>query len=214
MARQLLAMAIETDVGHLLGDISVPTLVLHRRDDSLVPIELGRELSEKIPQATFVELSGTDHLSFAGDVDEYIDEVEESSLENVSSASPIGSSPQSSSPTSSTRPDARPSSAIAVGGNSSGPPMKSSDARSPRYQGEEVKTAGDGFLAKFELPAGAIRCAQVIRAHSPRWASGCGPAFTPGSASSSATTWDGLPFTSPLGSLLSARRTKCSFPGP
>jgi pimeloyl-ACP methyl ester carboxylesterase len=76
MARQLLAMATETEVGPLLGDSRVPTLVLHRRDDTLVPAELGRDFSEKAPpRATFTELSGSDHLSFAGDVDEYLDEV-------------------------------------------------------------------------------------------------------------------------------------------
>ena len=75
MARQLLAMATETDVGPLLGDSRVPTLVLHRRDDTLVPAELGRDFSEKDPPATFTEPSGSDHLSFAGDVDGYLDEV-------------------------------------------------------------------------------------------------------------------------------------------
>jgi class 3 adenylate cyclase len=32
-----------------------------------------------------------------------------------------------------------------------------------RYRGEEVNTAGDGFLAAFDGPARAIRCAVAIR---------------------------------------------------
>jgi hypothetical protein len=41
------------------------------------PIASGRALAEAIPGARFVELSGRDNLSFVGDVDELVDEVEE-----------------------------------------------------------------------------------------------------------------------------------------
>ena len=46
-------------------------------DDTLVPVASGRALAEAIPGARFVELSGCDNLSFVGDVDELVDEVEE-----------------------------------------------------------------------------------------------------------------------------------------
>ena len=163
-ARQLLALASETDVGHLLGDIRVPTLVLHRRDDTLVPVKLGRELSEKIAQATFVELSGTDHLSLAGDVDEYIDEVEEfltgereprepdRILATVLFTDIVGSTRR----------------AAELGDRRWRELLATHDEvvrrELARHGGEEVKTVGDGFLVRFELPVGAIRCAQAIRA--------------------------------------------------
>jgi DNA-binding SARP family transcriptional activator/pimeloyl-ACP methyl ester carboxylesterase len=57
----------DTDVRHLLGRISVPTLVLHRRDDRAVRIGAGRYLASHIPKAQFVELDGADHWAFAGD---------------------------------------------------------------------------------------------------------------------------------------------------
>src|SRR5262249_2654449 len=57
----------DTDVRHLLGRISVPTLVLHRRGDRAVRIGAGRYLASHIPQARFVELDGADHWIFAGD---------------------------------------------------------------------------------------------------------------------------------------------------
>ena len=57
----------DTDVRHLLGQISVPTLVLHRRGDRAVRIGAGRYLASHIAQACFVELDGTDHWFFAGD---------------------------------------------------------------------------------------------------------------------------------------------------
>lgn len=57
----------DTDVRHLLGRISAPTLVLHRRGDRAVRIGAGRYLATHIAQAQFVELEGADHWVFAGD---------------------------------------------------------------------------------------------------------------------------------------------------
>ena len=57
----------DTDVRHLLGRISAPTLVLHRRGDRAVRIGAGRHLASHIAQARFVELDGADHWAFAGD---------------------------------------------------------------------------------------------------------------------------------------------------
>jgi len=57
----------DTDVRHVLGRISAPTLVLHRRGDRAVRIGAGRHLASHIPQARFVELDGADHWAFAGD---------------------------------------------------------------------------------------------------------------------------------------------------
>ena len=63
----LLEALRDTDVRDLLGQISVPTLVLHRRGDRAVRIGAGRHLAGHIAQATFVELDGADHWVFAGD---------------------------------------------------------------------------------------------------------------------------------------------------
>jgi pimeloyl-ACP methyl ester carboxylesterase len=57
----------DTDVRHLLGRISAPTLVLHRRGDRAVRIGAGRHLASNIAHAQFVELNGADHWAFAGD---------------------------------------------------------------------------------------------------------------------------------------------------
>jgi DNA-binding SARP family transcriptional activator/pimeloyl-ACP methyl ester carboxylesterase len=57
----------DTDVRHLLGRISAPTLVLHRRGDRAVRIGAGRHLASNIAKARFVELDGDDHWAFAGD---------------------------------------------------------------------------------------------------------------------------------------------------
>ncbi len=56
----------DTDVRRLLPRVSVPTLVLHRRNDRAVRIEAGRDMASKITGAQFVELDGHDHWFFAG----------------------------------------------------------------------------------------------------------------------------------------------------
>ena len=56
----------DTDVRHLLPQVSVPTLVLHRRNDQAVRIAAGRDMASQITGAQFVELDGNDHWFFAG----------------------------------------------------------------------------------------------------------------------------------------------------
>jgi pimeloyl-ACP methyl ester carboxylesterase len=56
----------DTDVRQLLPRVSVPTLVLHRRNDRAVRIEAGRDMASQITGAQFVELDGNDHWFFAG----------------------------------------------------------------------------------------------------------------------------------------------------
>jgi pimeloyl-ACP methyl ester carboxylesterase len=56
----------DTDVRHLLPRVSVPTLVLHRRNDRAVRIAAGRDMASHITGAQFVELDGNDHWFFAG----------------------------------------------------------------------------------------------------------------------------------------------------
>jgi pimeloyl-ACP methyl ester carboxylesterase len=59
----------EIDVSHLLPSIRVPTLILHREGDALVPVETGRYLARNIPGASYVELPGDDHMLQALDQD-------------------------------------------------------------------------------------------------------------------------------------------------
>ena len=50
----------DVDVRSLLPLVQAPTLVLHRRDFRLLPVEHGRYLAEHIPNARLVELPGAD----------------------------------------------------------------------------------------------------------------------------------------------------------
>ncbi|HEY9430668.1 MAG TPA: alpha/beta fold hydrolase [Blastocatellia bacterium] len=76
-ALALTQMNAEVDVRSVLPSIRVPSLVIHRRDDACLPVEGGRFIASLIPGAKYVELEGKDHLPFAGDQDEILDEIEE-----------------------------------------------------------------------------------------------------------------------------------------
>jgi class 3 adenylate cyclase/pimeloyl-ACP methyl ester carboxylesterase len=60
-SRHLLACG-DVDVRPLLADVAVPTLVMHVRDDAIMPMKNGREMAAGIPGARFVALEGRNHL--------------------------------------------------------------------------------------------------------------------------------------------------------
>ena len=67
----------QIDVTSILPSVRVPTLVLHRRTDALVPIERGRELAALIPGAKFIEYPEGDHVPFTGDAETIIGDIQE-----------------------------------------------------------------------------------------------------------------------------------------
>lgn len=158
MARALLEAVVATDVTPVLPSITVPSLVLHRRDEFL-PIEGARELAHAIPGARMVELDGIDHLPFLGDSDALVDEV----AQFLTGA----------------RHEAEPERALATVlftdiVSSTERAAELGDARwrelleqhdrvvcahVDQRRGRTIKTTGDGVLATFDGPARAIRCA-------------------------------------------------------
>jgi pimeloyl-ACP methyl ester carboxylesterase/DNA-binding SARP family transcriptional activator len=73
---ELLEMIEAIDVRPLLPSVAVPALVLHRRDDPIVPVELSREAAALLPDARLVELDGRDHFAHVGDIDAWVDQLE------------------------------------------------------------------------------------------------------------------------------------------
>ena len=66
MAAELLELVYASSVSELVPELDVPALVLHRREDSAVPFEHGRQLASLLPGARFVPLEGRAHLPWSG----------------------------------------------------------------------------------------------------------------------------------------------------
>jgi pimeloyl-ACP methyl ester carboxylesterase/DNA-binding CsgD family transcriptional regulator len=62
VAEKLLRMRAKMDITALLGQVRVPTLVVHGRQDNVVPLAEGRLLAAGIPGAQFVELESKNHV--------------------------------------------------------------------------------------------------------------------------------------------------------
>jgi hypothetical protein len=75
--KALMRMNSEINISHVLPAIRVPTLILHRAEDTAVAVEGSRFMAERIPGAKYVELSGRDHVPMLGNADAILDEIEE-----------------------------------------------------------------------------------------------------------------------------------------
>ncbi len=150
------------DIVDVFPAVHVPTLVLHRGDDPMIPVAQGRWIAEQIPNAHFVELPGADHYPFIGDAEAVLAEIEQFLV--------AGQTP---------RPRDRRLLTIMVGQVASSTRdagrlgddawrelMANHDQvvrdHLSRFDGHELKRSGDGFVATFDGPARAIRCALGI----------------------------------------------------
>jgi class 3 adenylate cyclase len=162
MARAVMDVVFSIDVSAALPLIHAPTLVLHRRDDSAVPVKAGAWIAEGIEGARFVELSGIDHVPWAGDIDAITAEVAEFLTGAPRVAEPdrvlatvlftdiVGSTER----------------AAALGDARWRELLGRHDAicaqQVREHGGRVVKSLGDGMLATFAGPAQAVRCAQAL----------------------------------------------------
>ena len=162
-ARALDAMTAEADLRAVLPMVKAPTLVLHRVENDFHRMGHSRFLAEHITEAVLVELSGRDHVCFAGDTDELLEVLEES----VTGAKSV--------------PDIDRVLATVLFTDIVGSTARATDLGDGRWRdllddhdrmvgrqvnrfgGRQVKTTGDGVLAIFDGPARAVRCALAIR---------------------------------------------------
>jgi class 3 adenylate cyclase len=159
----LTRMNAAVDIRHVLPVIAVPTLVIHRTEDMIVTVEAGRDLAAKIHGAKYVELPGEDHLWFHGDADAILGEVEEflTGTRAAEIVDRILATVMFTDIVDSTRK------AAALGDRRWRDLLGRHDTlmrrELERHRGRAVKTLGDGFLATFDGPARAIRCACSAR---------------------------------------------------
>jgi pimeloyl-ACP methyl ester carboxylesterase len=158
----LLQMNGAIDVRHVLPSIHVPTLVMHRAEDCRMSVEAGRYLGAHIANAKYVELPGVDHVLWVGDTDRVADEMEEFLTGSRSAFEPdrVLATVLFTDIVDSTKKAAE------LGDYGWRILLDRHDAavrrEIVRFRGREVKTLGDGFLATFDGPARAVRCASGI----------------------------------------------------
>lgn len=161
-ARALMQLGYQVNWEAVLPAIRVPTLVLHRTGDLVVPVRQARKLAEGIREARFVELPGVDHLMWAGNQDAIVEEVRKfvgdvhppvvgnRVLTTILFTDIVGSTE-----------------ALARMGDRAWRDLLAEHRRTVRsklgaFEGKEVDTVGDGFVATFEGPAKAVACASAI----------------------------------------------------
>jgi pimeloyl-ACP methyl ester carboxylesterase/DNA-binding CsgD family transcriptional regulator len=76
MAQNVIRMNMRLDIRDVLDRVATPTLILHRTGDTWIDVGHARYLAEHIPNASYVELPGSDHRPWLGDVDSIADEIE------------------------------------------------------------------------------------------------------------------------------------------
>jgi pimeloyl-ACP methyl ester carboxylesterase/class 3 adenylate cyclase len=157
----------EIDIRHVLPAVRVPTLVLHGSEDAIVPVEVARYMASQIPTARVVEIAGVGHLAIgpgtalvADELERFLTEVWETGaweegepdrvLATVLFTDIVGSTAK----------------ATALGDRAWRELLERHHVlirrELVRFRGTELDVAGDGFFARFDGPARAVRCACAI----------------------------------------------------
>jgi hypothetical protein len=156
-------MNSQIKVTDILSSIRVPTLVIHRTGDRVVNVEGSRLLGSRIPGAQYVELPGIDHLPWVGNNSYDIIDLTQRFLTGTRFSPP---------------PDRVLATILFTDIVSSTEKAATLGDRGwrdlllehhsvvreqlDRFRGREIDATGDGFLAAFDGPARAVRCASAL----------------------------------------------------
>jgi len=158
----LAEMFLDIDVRDVVPSVHTPTLVLHRTRDRLVNVRNGRWLAAHLPNARMVEFEGDDHGFWHEGTKEWLGTLQEflTGARAVPEADRVLATVLFTDIVDSTR-------TAADIGDRRWRELLERHQRTVRehldqFNGREVKSTGDGFLATFDGPARAIRCASAI----------------------------------------------------
>lgn len=160
----LMRMMADIDVRYLLPTIRVPTLILHHVGDPVFDVNHARFMASQIPDSKLVELPGNYNADWYEDSPTAIEEVEEflTGTRQAPESNRVLATVLFTDLVASTKM------AVEMGDRRWRDLLDAHDAmvraQIGLFRGSEVKHLGDGFLATFDGPARAIRCALAIRA--------------------------------------------------
>ena len=159
----MLPLVSEMDVRAVLPTVRVPTLVVQHADDPFIPPEMGKYVADHIPGAKYVELPGRNIYHFVEPWRESFQEIAEFLTGHQAEVADdrVLATVLFTDIVDSTRRAAE------IGDRDWHALLDAHDAvvrsQLARFRGREVNTSGDGFLAMFDGPQRAIRCAMAIR---------------------------------------------------
>lgn len=160
----IMRMNSDIDARQILPTVRTPTLVLHRLGDTRITVDAGQYIADHVPGAKLVTLPGSDH-GFWTDreiVDRIVDETEEflTGSRSEAEADRVLATVLFTDIVDSTKRAAE------LGDRRWRALLDRHDEavrqHLTRFRGREVKNLGDGFLATFDGPARAVRCASAI----------------------------------------------------
>jgi pimeloyl-ACP methyl ester carboxylesterase len=160
--QQLFAMFVDTDVRGALPLIQAPTVVLHRRQDYAVSYHAARWLAEQIEGSRYTELEGSDHFPWVGDSDAALEAIEEflTGVRPAPAPERVLATVLFTDIVDSTRR------ATEIGDRRWRALLEEHQRlirdQLRRFEGREIKTTGDGFLAVFDGPTRGAECARAI----------------------------------------------------
>jgi class 3 adenylate cyclase len=160
---RVIPLVTEVDVRAVLPTIRVPTLVVQHTEDAVIPPAKGKYIAEHIPGAKYVELPGRNWYHFAEPWRESFQQIAEFLTGHQADVADdrILATVLFTDIVDSTRRAAE------IGDRDWHALLDAHDvivrAQLNRFRGRVVNTSGDGFLAMFDGPQRAIRCAVAIR---------------------------------------------------
>ena len=159
----MMPLLTEMDVRAVLPTVGVPTLVVHHADDFFIPPEAGRNVADHISGAKYVEVPGRNMWHFVEPWRSSFQEIAKFLTGHQAEVADdrVLATVLFTDIVDSTRRVAQ------IGDRDWRALLDAHDAvvrsQLARFRGREVNTSGDGFLAMFDGPQRAIRCAMAIR---------------------------------------------------
>lgn len=155
-------MLHDVDVRGVLGDVTVPVLLIHSQRDRMVAVEQSRFLADRLPDARLVEIASADHLTFISDPELVLEEIEQ----HLTGRSDRAGAPRRFATVLFVDIVESTGRAAEAGDRSWASLLRTFETTVDKevtgHAGQVVKSLGDGSLAVFDDPQAAVLTARAL----------------------------------------------------